>query len=158
MEFEILIDHFGKKVGLNELMVDEQGTCSLGFDGMVVDLKVTGDERHLMLFGKVAALPEERLDLLLLQILGGNFLFQGTNGASLGLDVENKVLYLQQLEALDILDDEAFEKLLEGFANTLETWKNILDEFVRVTPAQEESPRKEQGGFRFGDDIGNFRV
>lgn len=158
MEFTTLLEHFGKKVGLNELMVDEQGTCSLGFDDMVVDMKVTGDERHLMLFGKVAPLPEERQDLLLPQILGGNFLYQGTNGASLGLDVENKVLYLQQLEALDILDDEAFEKLLEDFTNTLETWKNILDEFVRSTPTQEESPREEQGGLRFGEGMGNFRV
>lgn len=146
MEFRLLLQGLGEEIGLADLRPDEDGTCRLGMDDMVVDMKATGDGRHVLLFGEIAPLPQERREELVMQLLGGNFLFQGTAGAALGLDVDTHTLYLQQMESLDGLDELAFAKLLETFANTMESWKKLLSDFelqAESAPAQEEQPADE---------------
>lgn len=146
MEFNLLLRGLGEEIGLADLRPDEDGTCRLGMDDMIVDMKATDDGRHVLLFGEIAPLPQERREELVMQLLGGNFLFQGTAGAALGLDVDTHTLYLQQMESLDGLDELAFAKLLETFANTMESWKKLLADFAlqaESAPAQEEQPADE---------------
>ena len=148
MEFRLLLQGLGEEIGLADLRPDEDGTCRLGMDDMIVDMKATGDGRHVLLFGEIAPLPQERREELVMQLLGGNFHVQsqGTAGAALGLDVDTHTLYLQQMESLDGLDELAFAKLLETFANTMESWKKLLADFAlqaESAPAQEEQPADE---------------
>lgn len=141
MEFTALLKNLGEMVNLPELAPDENGVCRLSLDEVIVDLKATGDEKHLLLFSEVAALPIEHRDELIREILGANFLFNGTNGATLAIEDKTQAIYLQQQEALALLDIDDFSKLLNDFVTTVESWQKIVKDFQQKSfNAPEETP------------------
>lgn len=145
MELKDLLHNLGQKAGLPNLTVDDGGACRIVQDDIVVDLKTTGDERHLLLFGRIASMPFEGQSALVRRLLCGNHQFSKTNGATIGLDVVGNSIYLQQQVALDCLDDEAFEKLLDDFVATIDKWILFIERFQQSEEAQDNTAPQQDG-------------
>lgn len=139
MEFTTLLKDLGTLVNLPELSPDENGFCRLSLDKVIIDIKADAEEKHLMLFAEIAPFPMECSSDLVKEILGANFLFNGTNGATLALNTENKTITLQQKEALALLDVDNFSEMLNNFATTVENWQALIADFQQKSPDTAEA-------------------
>lgn len=83
----------GRALGLDALALDAQGACALQVDaGPAVHLQAAAEGEQGVLFAVVATLPpvaDGGSRHLLRSLLEANCLWQGTGGATLGLDDES---------------------------------------------------------------------
>ena len=128
MEFKELITSFGEKNGIEGLSADD-GTLSLDIDGMTVEIFHNEEDATIFLCSVVGEPPaegQERFSALLLQ---ANFLFRGTDGATLSQNPDTKEYALVRVLSLPLLDLDSFSAALEKFVNGVESWKKLLADF-----------------------------
>lgn len=138
MEFNDLLSALGEKIGI-DLKADEEGTVNLAVDNMSVVLQAVPELDKLLLYGEVGDPPPEGADRLAEAMLQSNYLFQGTGGATLSQDADSGSYFLCQYEVLSLLDSEKFEKLLESFVNTLESWRRLVADYGPVAAEQAQA-------------------
>lgn len=154
--FTQLLSELGKNVGLPELAPDEDNYCCLGFDDKIIThLQYNQENDVVMLFAQLGTIDTDKANLIYPRILKANLFWQGTGGATLGVDDESgEVLMAYQLP-IQILDFAKFQELLEGFINTAELWINTLEAVQQGMDASPETAKTgtegelpPQGGIR----------
>ena len=83
------------------------------------------DPAGIALRAAVAPCPSQKREDLFIQLMQANFLAQGTGGAAIGLDRNEKNLSLS-LKLPYELTYMSFKEHLEIFANYLEYWRSTL--------------------------------
>ena len=150
MEFDLLIERFGKVTGLGKLALDEAGTCTFLVDEMKVSLMHIAEGGHLLCFAEVGALSAEVGSAFLLAALKANFLFRGTGGATLAVSPDASTLFLNQSLLLASLTYDDFVQVLSDFTDTLAEWKKLLADYSPATSgtvAEGKTPQSPQFGF-----------
>ena len=150
MEFDLLLERFGKDTGLGKLALDEAGTCSFLVDEMKVSLMHIAEGGHLLCFAEVGALSAEVGPAFLLAALKANYLFRGTGGATLAVSPDASTLFLNQSLLLESLAYNDFVQALSDFVATLAEWKKLLADYYPATSdaaAEGETPPSSQFGF-----------
>lgn len=126
--YKLLIQELGKAVGLPDLKPDEDNYCCLGFDEKIVThLQYNAENDVLMLFTQIGTIDENKVTDIYPRLLKANLFWQGTGGATLGVDDETREVMLAYQVPLEVLDFPKLQELLEGFVNTSELWINTLE-------------------------------
>lgn len=130
-----LVSEFGKRVGLPDLIFDDAGYCCLIFDDTVINLEVHEDLGILYLYSRVGDLPPENVQNISTLLLEANYLFRGTSGCVLGIDVNKRHIVLAYQAQYRFLDIAAFETMLENFLHVAEKWtKKLTSNLDNGTP------------------------
>ncbi len=69
---------------------------------------------------------------LFIYLMRANFLGQGTGGARIGLDADEKLLTLSYGFSYEV-NDQVFKESVEDFVNYLNYWKDAIATFERET-------------------------
>ena len=142
---QALMAALGEKLDIENLALDEDGYCCLGFDDVVVNIEYEEDRDEFLLFAKVADTPADISPRYVEEVLDLSYGGMLTTGGSLGLDRSAGALMFADRVALRGLDDEAFEKTIESFVDRAENWHSVFagPEFVRATA---DGPKLEDMG------------
>ena len=128
MTFEDLVAAFAEKLGIGGLN-REDGVCAVEIDGMVVSIVHVGEADAVVLHGTVGDAPPEAEGRFAEMLLRANHMFDGTSGATFSQDAVTKRYALQRSLPLALLDADSLATELEKFANSLERWKKLLEDF-----------------------------
>ena len=135
MEIDTLLERFGKDTGLGKITLDESGSCTFDVDEMEVSLMHIVEGGHLLIFADAGELPAEGREALLQGALKANYLFQGTNGATIAIRPDSSTLFLNRTLLLENLSYETFVQVLTDFTNALEQWKQMIADY-RPAPSE----------------------
>jgi hypothetical protein len=121
--FKSLIESLSLKLDMEITLADEQ-RAEVDFDGFALLIESLPDAGQILLAASIAAVPEgedERLRLYR-ELLKGQFLFAGTQGATLAIDENETFVSLQIAPYTAALTRENFPVLVESFVDMAETW------------------------------------
>ena len=85
-------------------------------------------EPGVSLQGSICLCPQQRKELLFIYLMRANLLGQGTGGARIGLDAEEKFLTLS-LGLPYEMNYQTFKETIEDFVNYLIYWRNEVAKF-----------------------------
>lgn len=126
--YKQLLSELGQSVGLPELAPDEDNYCCLGFDDKIVlHIQYNKENEVLMLFSQIGTIDEDKTKAIYPRLLKANLFWQGTGGATIGVDDESREVLMSYQVPMSFMDFHKFQELLEGFVNTAELWINTLD-------------------------------
>ena len=128
MTFEELIAGFAAKYGIEGLEARD-GAAVLEVDGMRVNILYDGPANTVTLCGEIGESPAEAEGRFGEVMLQANFLFRGTEGATLAQNPETGVFAIVRALELPWLDADAFSGAMERFVNQQEQWKRLLADF-----------------------------
>lgn len=133
MRFEEHVKALADKIGV-PLKVDDEGTCVLSVDDMMVTLQSIPEAESAGFWGEIGEPPPQGLERLFSAMLEANHMFKGTGGATISRDSETGRFFLCRLLDLRSLDAEAFAAALERFVNVLEAWVELVKDFRETPP------------------------
>lgn len=121
-------------------------------DGMDVSIVHVGEADAVVLHGTVGDAPPEAEGRFSEMLLRANHMFDGTSGATFSQDAVTKRYALQRSLPLALLDADSLATELEKFANSLERWKKLLEDF---RPGAAEGAAQGAGGDEPAPPFGN---
>jgi hypothetical protein len=128
-----LIRALGHAVGIDDLDLDDGGTCTLRFDETGLTLELDESEDRLVLHAALGRLPAEGQAELLARLLEANLFWKDTQGATLALDRrEDRVLLLRAVP-LDA-PPAGFPGLVERFVDAAEAWREAIATVCGAVP------------------------
>lgn len=126
--YKQLLSELGQAVGLPDLSPDKDNYCCLGFDDKIIThLQYNEENEILMLFAQLGTIDEDKTVALYPRLLKANLFWQGTGGATIGVDDETREVLMSYQTPMRLIDFTKFQELLEGFINTAELWINTLE-------------------------------
>lgn len=125
---EEVIEAFGRSAGLDPLKLDASGTALLVFDGdLFVEIAMDEPSDTVALSLRLGPTPAGSGELLLRLALRSNGLWRETDGLIMALDPANgELLQIRRLPAAQ-LDLATFERELERFVQTGESWRGAIE-------------------------------
>lgn len=141
--YKKLLTDLGQSVGLPDLAADDDDYCCLGFDDKIVThLQYNEENDVLMMFAQLGIIDEDKQADMYPRILKANLFWQGTGGATIGIDDETREVLMCYQTSMNHLDFQKFQELLEGFINTSELWINTLEAVQRGEDAPGAEDKK----------------
>lgn len=143
----VLIAELATTLGIPELAFDADGTLTLDMDDrFLVTLGVDEAAGALTLIAPILGTEGPKPKAFLEAALIGNFMWQGTQGATLAIDEASGVVVLHRRLPLDGLTLPDLEQAVEAFVNAAEAWTDLADS--RVAGQGGDDPAAGQGGIR----------
>jgi hypothetical protein len=121
-----LLGELGSTLGLRGLRFDEDGRCLLAIDELPVELERVSDGSALLLTCIVGELPATGREGAMGRLLDANFLYKGTQGATLGVALGSDVVVLFHRVAAAGLGLIALRQMLENFTAAGEHARTLL--------------------------------
>lgn len=127
-----ILKHIGDGQNLPDLCLDENSHCMLLFDERIV-LNMDLDEPGslLVIYAYIGEVPIECREPVYQKALEGNFFWNETEGATLGLDKQSQSLVLAKSFRLPMADINSFEDQLAVFVEVVEKWMARIERFVK---------------------------
>lgn len=121
-----LLEGLGRTFGLPGLQPDENGSCILMFDEVVVTFQQDTLGRQVTIHTEIGTLPADASTARLETLLAANLFWTQTAGATLALLPANRALVLARRFELERLEQVQFEEALAGFLDAAELWREAL--------------------------------
>ena len=138
MDFTTAIQELGGLLGLPELKLDEDQTCTLTLDGDVsITLELDADAGEALFYASLGAVEDSEAgyrQALSLSLLGAH-----TGGAALSLDDSTGELVLWKRRSAVFADGEELQKALSAFLDASLHVRKLLN----AAPAEEAAPAPE---------------
>ena len=134
-----LLTDFGNALGLEGLSLDENGYCCLSFDEVVVNIESVGESSLVLLYSSLGVLPEDAGSEVYRRLLGANYFFQGTAGATIGLDEATGAVAITRVvdaAGMEVLD---WEGVIKAFVDAAESCAQLLQ-----GPAESAGPSQQR--------------
>ena len=121
-----MLSEFGRRIGIPDVVFDEDGYCCLGFDDVVLNLELNGPASHLIISSEIGKLPSQPPESLLLRYLALNHaaLIMGTGGIGVNED-RRTIVYVERIQ-LRGLDIEIVEAEITRIVDRVEALKSTL--------------------------------
>lgn len=148
MEYRKLVNDFAAGLDVTDIPFDEDGVAGLVADDMVISFMEVPERRSLLIWSKVAAPPPENLTQLYRFLLEAMFMGRATQGAT--FSCENDTIYLHRMDGLADLDPESLSKIVEGFLNLVEKWRDVIQTFRADESGTSEETTSEEPMPTFG--------
>ena len=129
-KFEQLLESLGQTVGISGLKPDAEGYCCLGFDDLVVHFQHSAGDDSLLIFSRLAEINTDDVQQLYGKLLSANNFWQGTGGATLGVDTDEEAVYLAHRLPVSVLTATTFDHELSAFVAAAERWAKEITGFV----------------------------
>ena len=124
-----LIRALGQRMGIADLDFDEEGAVVFEIDtSLRLAMGVEPDTDAITLYSPINGSDGKCHAGMLNDMLAGNYLWQATQGATLAIDKATDLVVLQQRVPLGRMSYEDFEKTLETFVTTLQSFIQIAAE------------------------------
>lgn len=136
-----LLADFGNALGLDGLALDDKGYCCLSFDELLVNIEAVGDSTLVLLYSSVGVLPADAAPEIYRSLLDANYFFQGTAGATVGLDLAAGTVVLTRVvdaATLQVLD---WEGVIQGFVEAAESCARRLQGAASAAPQDQAWPQ-----------------
>lgn len=125
--FSALIRDFAALIGLDGLVADEDGRCGVVVEGAApVILQYVAANETLVLYTVLGALPAEGRTTILEFCMAANLLWQGTAGATLGLDSADDSLVLARQFPVNQLEPGVLMDAVRQLSDTAMGWQREL--------------------------------
>ena len=118
-----LLSHIGDGQGLPDMCLDENNHCMLLLDDKII-LNLDFDDKKgtLVIYAYIGEVPLANREAIYTQALEDNFFWNGTGGATLGLDKQSQSLMLVKTYTLPLQDFNSFEDELSNFVEIVDKW------------------------------------
>ena len=126
MEAHELMKGLAGRLGIE---LDAGDVCSFEADGMVVSMYFPQASDYIAMSCDLGEPPPERLEGLYKALLGANYMFGGTMGATIALNPDDGRITLCRAMPTAMLDVDQLCRQLEHFLNTAETWRKIVSDY-----------------------------
>jgi hypothetical protein len=110
-----LLGELGTDLGIPGLAFDDAGRCRLMIDELQVEIERTHDGSALFMTCLVGELPASGREAVMARLLDANFLFKGTQGATLGVASGSDVVVLAHRAPAAGLGMLELRHMLENF-------------------------------------------
>ncbi|WP_461208531.1 type III secretion system chaperone [Desulfocurvus sp. DL9XJH121] len=131
-----IISEFGQAIGLDGLVLDDNGCCTLKFDEVVVNVEYLPDSEEFYFYSRVGQAPEDqesRLAVFAL-LLESDCFYRRTSGGILGLDADSdSLVYTNKIGADGWLNATIFGEYVQAFVNLAEEFEREIKE-IAVRP------------------------
>ena len=142
-----LLAQLGKSMQLDDLQLDEDGFCSVGFDDRITITVHSDSEAGTAVFSaEIGTIPPDNELDLYRAMLQANFAWNQTGGIGtlcLAPDDENpapRMASIMHQTPVRSLDEASFQNLFDQFLETAEAWTNYIEDFRGDAPDQEDAP------------------
>ena len=136
--FTPIFQAFGASIGVEGLALDEQQSCILAIDDVLITMQWKQDSEVLLVYAPVGTIDNNVGDnRQLLQLLEANCLGMGTGGLTLGVQPEFGAIVLSGQFFTQNLNPVALERFIEFFASMADEWSKRLAE---TQPEQAPDP------------------
>ncbi len=98
-----------------------------------IEVNLREFENGVAMHAKIAPCPEKRREELFMWLMRANFLGQGTAGARIGIEPQEKFLTLSLGLPYEV-DYRLFREHLEEFVNYLVYWRDQIGKFEQEKP------------------------
>jgi hypothetical protein len=119
---ELFLRELGETVGIPELALDEEDSCVLSFDEIVVNMQYVEADDGLIMFSNLGRVPEENRVDLFEEMLEANFSGTIQGGAELFYVKETDSAGLIFRTRVSDIRPGRFEGMMEKFVNLAEAW------------------------------------
>jgi hypothetical protein len=136
--FKSHLDAFGRSIRLSGLEPDEEGYVAIGFDDLIVHLQLEAGSDRLVAFARLGTIEDERRETILAVLLGANLFWQGTQGATLAVEPDSDMVFIQTNAVLRGLDEPGFETWLGDFLDIADHWTRRLAALNAGEPVDED--------------------
>jgi hypothetical protein len=122
-----LLEELGQTIGLPDLRPDDSGyVCLLMEEAHALQLQLNPHTGELTMFSSLGHLASEHRATVNDHLLSANLFWQGTAGATIGVDPEDHEVIIAQRLLVDRLESQAFVAAIEEFAKLCDGWRNYL--------------------------------
>ena len=125
MEFKELMGALGEQCGLGELSIDEDGVAAIMADDILLSFVEIPATRQLAMYADVADKPEGDCGRLYETLLEAQYLGGVTEGSTFSISPKGKIS-VHRVDALWDLDVELLMKIVEGFLNLIDRWREVI--------------------------------
>lgn len=144
MKLETLLSDLGTSLGLQDLGLNENGVCSLVFDGSItVNIEPeTGDGSVVYIYGVLCNVPQETedRDRLYSALLEAQLFGKGTQMLSFGLDADEKQVYLWKTMDTGKAEVKDIRHMIEVFCNVFDAWQNQVKNMMTTLDSADAAP------------------
>jgi hypothetical protein len=140
MEFKELLQGFGDRYDIEDMVAEGDESVALKIDDMVLELVHDSIGQNIFLRGTFGAPPLEGELLFAQMLLKTNYLQLGTDKPMVAQNPETNAYVLNRAISLRGLDLDTFCSNVEHFVNQLEDWVKLLADY---RPAMEEMKSRE---------------
>ena len=134
--FQRLLDSFCEQHELPKASIEADGYCGmLGNEQIKVFLRFDLASERVQLFAKLGDVPQESLSAVAISLAYANCHWNGTEGATLAIEEDSSLAYLQHQFDTDGLDVEQLTRLLGYFFDHADQWRNQLATHVEQATA-----------------------
>ena len=145
MEFRNLMTKFAERLGIPDLVFDDEGVVRFATDEMTLAFREIPERHSILMWSNVATPSPEHREELYKALLEASFMGRGAHGGTFSLD--HGAVYLHRTDALVNLDVEALLKIVEDFLGLVGTYRRIIEAFhAHAAARQEESVPGMLGG------------
>lgn len=125
--FDDLLKMLGAEVGIDTLACDVNGSCSMSFDAIVVNMEYLEESSTLFFYSAIAKVEKESKSVIMEELLDANCFFKGTQGASLGLDKVSGIVMLQYQSHVSTLEYGTFRNILQNFLTVADVYMRKIN-------------------------------
>lgn len=144
MEFSEIMQGFARQIHLQSFTPDGDGVYRIIVDGMSIAFMEHAETQMLVTWAEVCDQPPEGRELFYKVIMEAMFLGSATGGSTFSIETESQKVFLHRLDALQLMDLERFNAMLEKFVNVLDQWRQIIADF-RPVAAELEKDKQNAG-------------
>ncbi|MEE4379677.1 MAG: type III secretion system chaperone [Candidatus Competibacteraceae bacterium] len=123
---QAVLAELGTQLGVNQLTFNDEGLCSIGLDDFILNMELTTNGETLTLTAWLAVIPEERRGEAAQRIADANYLFYGTQGATLGMNRSTGDVVLAVRMPTVTLTLARLSQAIENFIGIAESWQGRL--------------------------------
>lgn len=143
MEYNELLNEFGKACGLDGLKFDDEGVAVILADDISLSFMEVPETRRLVMFADIANTPYGNCERLYKALLEAQHLGIATGGATFSISPNGKIALYRQDPLMD-LDVALLKTIVENFLNLVDRWRELIAAFCPdESPAQDEDPSEE---------------
>ena len=144
MEYNELMQRFAGKFSIDSLAI-EDGASALEIDGMTVGFIHDEAADAIMVVAEIGYPPPDADGPFGSAMLKANYLFGGTDGATLCQNPDTGAYAVMRTWPLAAHDDDTFAAAVEGLMNTAERWREVLDGIREAEEAAEMAELEDDG-------------
>jgi hypothetical protein len=136
-----LLHDLGQTIGLPDLRPDESGyVCLVMEEAHALQLQLNPHTGELTVFSSLGRLGSEHRATVNDHLLSANLFWQGTAGATIGVDpADHEVIIARQL-LVDRLESQAFVAAIDDFAKLCDAWRSYLADLDQLL-GQSDQPK-----------------
>ncbi|MCB1808732.1 MAG: type III secretion system chaperone [Candidatus Competibacteraceae bacterium] len=123
---QTVLAELGIQMGIDQLAFNDEGLCSIGLDDFILNMELTANGDTLILTAWIATISEDRRSEAALRIADANYLFFGTQGATLGMNRSTGDVVLAVQLTTATLTLASLDQVAENFMNVAEVWQHRL--------------------------------